>query len=147
MNPSRFNGLGILIFWTHTRARLGVNKPHIFTVESWSTRNLFSQDQMQLTSTYLGAGIRNRWGRGRKWVNERTSIVSLCNLTKEALWKESTGRIHTLFPCLCALILCSFVFPFCLSWFPSLCNSMHVTVSIWICVGIWEWACLRLFKF
>lgn len=28
-------------------------------------------------------------------MNERTSIMSLCNLTKEALWKESMVRIHT----------------------------------------------------
>lgn len=91
MNPSHINGLGILVLWTHTAVRLD-NKLHSF----WNTRDFFRQDQLQLTSTYLEKGICNRWWRGRKWMNGRTSVVLLCNNLKETLWEEGMGRIRTL---------------------------------------------------
>lgn len=59
-------------------------------------------------------------------MNERTSIVPLCYLLKEALWKDNMGRISTMFVCLCALILCFYVFfP---SGLPSLQNSVRITM-------------------
>lgn len=103
MNPSHFNRLGILVVWMHTSAPLGVNKPHIFTVESWNTPNLFSQDQ--LTSTYFEKGIRTgywrTWEEMDKWGNKRC-------VTTQPYKRGFVERSHTLFPRLCALIFCSF---------------------------------------
>lgn len=69
-------------------------------------------------------------------MNDITSIVSLCNLTKEALWKESMGRIHTPSPCLRALILSSFLFPLDFHLRATLC--MILCVPCWICAGTSE---------
>lgn len=64
-------------------------------------------------------------------MNERTSIVSLCNDIEEACGKRAWEEF-ILIPCRCALILCSLVLLFL-----SVLISIFVPI-FWICVGICE---------